>query len=103
MRKHALESFGWLPQDYRRFFDERLGVGDPMRFVGHYNPDRILIIEARFDNYVPSASRQALWEATGYPRRITLLYSHYSAYVALTPLGLNFARRSIYRFQDRAL
>ena len=103
MREHALDSFSWSPQEYRRFFDERFGGGDPAGFAGHYNTESILIIEARFDNCVPPSSRKALLEVTGYPQRTTLLYSHNTAYVALTPLGLNFARRSIYRFLDRAL
>ena len=103
MREHALESFGWSPLDYRRFFDERFSAGDPMGFAGRYDPERILIIDARFDNCVPAPSRAALWEATGHPQRITLLYGHNTAYLAMTPLGLNFARRSIYRFLDRAL
>lgn len=103
MREHAIRTFGWSQDDYRRFFDERFGAGEPMLYAGHYDPDRILIIEARFDSCIPPVSREALWKVTGHPQRITLLYSHNSAYLSLTPLGLNFARRGIYRFLDRSL
>ena len=103
MREHALATFGWSEQEYRQFFDQRFGAGEPMRYAGHYDPDNILIIDARFDNCVPKVSREALWDVTGQPRRMTLLFTHNSAYLALTPLGLNFARRSIYRFLDRTL
>ena len=103
MREHALEAFGWSLDDYRRFFEIRIGAGEPMLYAGHYDPDRILIIDARFDNCIPRVSREALWEVTGYPERITMLYRHKSAFYSLTPLGFNFARGIIYRFVDRAL
>ena len=103
MRRHALNTFGWSLDDYRRFFEERMGAGEPMLYAGHYDPDRILIIDARFDNCIPPVSREALWEVTGYPERITMLYRHKGAFYSLTPLGFNFARGIIYRFFDRVL
>ena len=103
MWQHALRSYGWSLDDYRRFFDERTGFADPALYAGHYNPDKILIIDARFDNCIPPVSREALWELSGYPERITMLYRHKSAFYSLTPLGFNFVRGIIYRFFDRAL
>ena len=103
MREHALQTYGWSLDYYRRFFEERIGPGEPMLYAGNYNPDKILIIDARFDNCIPQVSREALWEATGYPERITMLYRHKGAFYSLTPLGFNFARGLIYRFLDRTL
>ena len=103
MREHALKTYGWTLDDYRRFFEERIGPGEPTLYAGHFDPDRILIIDARFDNCIPRVSREALWELTGYPERITMLYRHKSAFYSLTPLGFNFARGIIYRFLDRVL
>ena len=103
MREHALKSFDWSLDEYRRFFAERIGPVEPTLYAGHFNPDKILIIDARFDNCIPRVSRDALWEATGYPERITMLYRHKSAFYSLTPLGFNFARGIIYRFLDEAL
>ena len=103
MREHALRTYGWSLDDYRRFFEERIGASEPTLYAGHYDPDRILIIDARFDNCIPRVSREALWEVTGYPERITMLYRHKSAFYSLTPLGFNFARGIIYRFVDRSL
>lgn len=103
MRKHALDSYGWSLQTYRAFFEERMGLADPVLYAGHYNPDKILIIDTKFDNCIPPQSREALWETTGQPERITMLYRHKSAFYSLTPLGFNFARGKIYRFLDKAL
>lgn len=103
MREHALQSFGWTHQDYREYFRQRMGPADPVNYSGRYNPDQILIIDARFDNCIPHSAREALWETTGFPERITMLYRHKGAFYSLTPLGFNFARGTIYRFLDRAL
>jgi hypothetical protein len=71
---------------------------DPMRFEGRYDPTKILMIDAMFDDCMPESSRAALWEITGHPERVTFLYRHRSAFYSLTPLGLNVSRRKIYRF-----
>ena len=74
MRKHALETFGRLPHDCRRVFDERFGAGEHTLYAGHYDPYGILIIDARFDSCIPPAP----WKVTGHPRRMALLSSRNS-------------------------
>ena len=74
-----------------------------MRFEGRYDPEKILMIDAMFDDCMPESSRTALWEVTGHPHRMTFLYQHRSAFYSLTPLGLNVSRREIYRFLDDRL
>ena len=103
VRDHVLRTFGWSVDRYRTFFQDLFGPADPVRFPGHYDPDKILMIDAMFDDCMPESARAALWEITGHPERITLLYRHRSAFYSLTPLGLNFSRRRIYRFLDDAL
>jgi hypothetical protein len=103
VRNHVLRSFGWTVDEYREFFKGLFDVADPMHFAGGYAPDRILLIDAMFDDCMPESSRAALWEITGHPRRITFLYRHRSAFYSLTPLGLNVSRRKIYRFLDEKL
>jgi hypothetical protein len=72
-------------------------------YAGHYDPNKILMIDSYFDDCMPESARAALWEVTGHPQRITLLYHHRTAFYSLTPLGLNFTRRKIYHFLDKAL
>jgi hypothetical protein len=103
VRDHVMRSFGWSVERYRMFFQGLFGPADPMRFPGHYDPDHILMIDAMFDDCMPESARAALWEVTGHPERITLLFRHRSAFYSLTPLGLNFSRRRIYAFLDHAL
>ena len=103
VRAHVLESFGWSLAEYREFFSELFGPADPVRFAGRYDPHEILMIDAMFDDCMPESARAALWEVTGFPARVTLLYQHRSAFYSLTPLGANFARRRIYRFLDDTL
>ena len=103
MREHVLESFGWTTEMYHAFFDQRFGPAEPAHYAGRYNPDKMLIIDATFDNCIPRQSRETLWRVTGYPERISMLYRHKGAFYSLTPVGFNFARGMIYRFLDRAL
>jgi dienelactone hydrolase len=108
VRNHAMSAFGWTIEEYREFFEMLFDPADPMRFEGRYDPTKILMIDAMFDDCMPESSRAALWEITGHPERVTFLYRHRSAFYSLTPLGLNVSRRKIYRFlgeivgEDRA-
>jgi hypothetical protein len=103
VRRHVLSTFGWTLDEYHDFFEGLFAPADPVRFPGHYDPEKILMIDAMFDDCMPEASRTALWEVTGHPRRMTFLYQHRSAFYSLTPLGLNVSRREIYNFLDDAL
>jgi hypothetical protein len=103
VRAHVMRSFGWSLTEYRDFFQDLFGPADPVQYPGNYDPDKILMIDAMFDDCMPESSRAALWEITGHPERITLLYRHRRAFYSLTPLGLNYSRRKIYQFLDNAL
>lgn len=103
VRRHVLSEYGWSLEEYREFFQGLFAPADPLRYRGRYNPDDILMIDTRFDDCMPRRARNALWKVTGHPERITLLYRHRTAFYSLTPLGLNFSRRRIYRFLDDAL
>jgi hypothetical protein len=103
VRRHVLRQYGWSLERYHDFFQELFGPADPILYEGHYDPDRILMIDAMFDDCMSRSSRDALWEATGHPERITLMSRHRSGFYSLTPLGLNFIRRRIYRFLDATL
>jgi hypothetical protein len=103
VRDHAMRTFGWTVDEYRDFFAQLFDPADPTRFEGRYDPDKILMIDAMFDDCMPESSRAALWEIMGHPQRVTFLYRHRSAFYSLTPIGLNVSRRKIYRFLDQAL
>jgi len=103
VRDHVMKTFGWSLDQYREFFRGIFGPADPTKFGGHYAPEKILMIDAMFDDCMPESSRAALWEVAGHPKRITMLYKHRTSFYSLTPLGLNFTRRKIYHFLDDAL
>jgi len=103
VRDHAMQTFGWTLDQYRDFFRDLFGPADPVNYAGHYDPKKILMIDAMFDDCMPESSRAELWEVTGHPERITFLYRHRISFYSLTPLGLNYSRRKIYRFLDHAL
>jgi len=103
VRTHVMHDFGWSLDRYRNFFHELFDPADPMRFRGYYDREKILMIDAAFDDCMPESARTNLWDVTGHPERITMMYRHRSSFYSLTPLGLNISRREIYRFLDRKL
>lgn len=103
VRDHVLHDFGWTLDQYRDFFHSLFDRADPTHYAGHYNPSEILYIDAKYDDCMPESARTTLYEVTGRPERITLQYQHRHAFYSITPLGLNFMRREIYRFLDAAL
>jgi len=103
VREHALAAYGWSLAEYHDFFAELFAPAEPTRFAGHYDPSRILMIDAKYDDCMPQSARDALWDIMGRPERITLPYWHRGAFYSITPLGVNFMRRRIYRFLDRTL
>jgi len=103
VRTHVMHDFGWSLERYRNFFHELFDPADPVRFRGRYDPEKILMIDAMFDDCMPESARATLWDVTGHPDRITMMYRHRSSFYSLTPLGLNISRRQIYRFLDRKL
>ncbi len=70
------KTFGWTLDQYRNFFAGLFDPADPTMYAGHYDPDKILMIDTMFDDCMPESARAALWEVTGRPERITLLYHH---------------------------
>ena len=103
VRRHVLTEYGWTIEQYHDFFEGLFGPADPILYSGRYDPSSIFMIDAAFDDCMPRSSREALWRATGRPKRLTLLSRHRSGFYSLTPLGLNFVRRKIYDFLDEAL
>lgn len=49
---------------------------DPLTFASNVDPERALIVSARFDRVVPPERTEALWEAMGRPRWIQVPASH---------------------------
>ena len=51
---------------------------DPLTFAANVDPERALIVSARFDRVVPRQRTEALWEAMGHPRWIEVPSGHYA-------------------------
>jgi hypothetical protein len=52
---------------------------DPLVYASRTDPMRILMINAYFDQVIPYACSERLWEAMGRPLCITLPTGHYTA------------------------
>ena len=102
-REAVLARFGWTVEEYEARMDELFGFLDPENFALRVDPSQVLMFDAHHDDCMPRTARDALWEAMGRPERISLLYRHKRAFLAMTPLGSNYVPKTIYNFLDRAL
>lgn len=102
-REAVMQRFGWSEQQYRQQLLDSLGTVDPEAYPGMADPSRLLVIDAYYDECMPQATRDALWESLGQPERISYRYSHKRSFFAMTPLGFNVMRRRIYEFVQSKL
>ncbi len=102
-REAVMQRFDWSAQHYRQLWLESLGAVDPATYPGMADPSRLLMIDAHYDECMPQATRDALWESLGRPERISYRYTHKKSFYAMTPLGFNVMRRRIYEFVQSKL
>ena len=102
-RSSVLQSLGWTVDDYRRRMQEIFADLEPINYTHRANPAAALMIDAARDDCMPQSARDAMWQALGYPERISYQYSHKKAFLTMTPLGFNVMRREIYRFLDERM
>jgi hypothetical protein len=103
VRDTIMARFDWSIEQYQSIFDELFKPGDPEKYRGRYQPEKLLIVEASLDNCMSNSAREALWDATGEPARIKLLARHKMAFLSMTPISLNFTTKKIYSFFEGQL
>ena len=102
-RNGALLRFGWSLYEYQALFERLFTAGDPVDFVGRFSAQRLLIMESANDDCMTRQARDTLWETAGRPQRISFGSGHKGAFLALTPLNLNYGARKIYQFLDEVM
>ena len=102
-REAVIERFGWTVDEYRERMTEIFQDLDPVKYGAMIDPERIIIVDAAQDNYIPRSAQDDLWEAMGRPQRISLRYSHRMAFLAMTLPGGSFVREEIWGFLHHTL
>lgn len=103
VRSELLPRLGLTQEDYHEIVEETWAWLNPAHFPARIDASRILMVDAARDECMPQAARDAFWETLGHPRRISFYYGHKGSFLAMTPLGLNYLRRQIYRFLNATL
>jgi dienelactone hydrolase len=103
VRDEVMPRFGWTQDQYHEAVTETWGWLDPALFPARIDASRILMFDAQRDECMPQSARDAFWRTLGEPRRISFHYGHRQSFLAMTPLGLNYMRRQVYRFLDAEL
>lgn len=84
MRKEFLARNQWTHQQLYEEAHRLWRDIDPLTVAPKIDPNKVLLISARFDRIVPYSLSTAWWEAAHRPQRITLPCSHYSSVVFIS-------------------
>jgi dienelactone hydrolase len=103
VRAVLLPRFGWAAEQVADAAEPVMRSIDAARLGSRVEPDRVLIVDAGRDDCVPEQARDALWEATGRPTRVTVHSTHSGAFFGMTFLGGNHLRHRILAFFGDAL
>lgn len=102
VRENAIGRLGMTRNELRNLSTDIFSWVEPNTFARHIPPDRALLVDAKFDTFLPRWSRESLFQALrrpGYdPLRITLHYDHKMAFLAMTWLRGNYLDKRIAAF-----
>ncbi|MCA8952925.1 MAG: hypothetical protein KDE27_25670 [Planctomycetes bacterium] len=59
---------------------------EPLALARAVATDKVLFVSADFDDVVPAANQDLLWEALGRPERMFVPFGHYTAALAIGPI-----------------
>ena len=96
-RNIILKRFGLTQSKFEEIIQTIMRPVDPIRWANRICPERVLLISARDDTWIPKESTRRFWEALGKPERIEYFASHKIAFAfSLTILGGHYADFKIY-------
>jgi dienelactone hydrolase len=102
VRDQLLPRFGWTAEQFADAMAPLVKAIDPASLGSRLGPERVLIFDAEQDDCVPRPAREALWEVTGRPARVSVLSTHAGAFLAMTFLGGNHIRHRMTDFFKEA-
>jgi dienelactone hydrolase len=103
VRDEVLPRFGWTVEEFSDALASLVKPIDPAHLGSRLGPERVLIFDAEHDDCVPRTAREALWEVTGRPARVSVRSSHAGSFLAMTFLGGNHIRHRIAEFFNETL
>lgn len=102
IRERVMGRFARTKERVREIAREAFLPAELTVFAKHIHPERVLLVDAKFDAFLPWSSRESLFQALrrpGYdPLRITLHYDHKMAFLAMTRLRDNYLDKRIAAF-----
>ena len=79
LREQIMTSQGLTLEAFKREAIKSLTPVDPLQYAGRLDPNRIFMVNGRFDHVIPYENAKELWEALGQPTWLVLPAGHYSA------------------------
>jgi len=88
LREAVYTKLLWSKEKYKRVLARIFQKIDPLTYAGCINPEKVLIIDAKNDEYFSRQTSTKLWNAMGRPTRMTIQsMGHKTAFLAMTPVG----------------
>jgi dienelactone hydrolase len=103
VQRNANQSFGWHADELELRITDAFAVVDAANYPGRVDPESVLMFEATRDECITESPREALWQAMGRPKLISLDYGHRVAFAAMTPLGGNWICDRTWEFLQERL
>lgn len=74
----GIDQLRWELREHLRF--------EPLLLASSVPTEKAFMVQATYDDVVPPANQELLWEALGRPARMTVPLGHYSAALAIGPI-----------------
>jgi dipeptidyl aminopeptidase/acylaminoacyl peptidase len=79
VREKIMTQNGMTPEEFQKAAAETLKPVDPLTFAGRLEPERIFMVNGRFDDVIPYKNAKELWNALGQPDWLVIPTGHYTA------------------------
>jgi dienelactone hydrolase len=76
-REQGIEAHAFTQENLARLARPYTDPVDPLSWADRIDPERVLLISARFDRVIAPDRTRALWQALGRPRWLTVPTGHY--------------------------
>jgi hypothetical protein len=103
LHRNVKRSFGWDAHELERRIADDFSLVDAANYPDRVDPQSVLMFEAARDECITESPREALWQAMGRPKTLSLNYGHRVAFAAMTPLGGNWICDRTWEFLQQRL
>lgn len=103
LREAVQKKFGWSGAVLREKTRDALWRVNLAAYPSRFDPSQVLLLDAKYDEYMPQSGRDALWRALRQSKRITFQHGHRMSFLSFTPLGNHLGDVEVAKFFNEKL